>query len=52
MSRVSKSRKTVQYHIEQKFSPDNKIYEEQILNVFQMYYTDKINEILTINNKK
>lgn len=52
MSRVSKSRKTVQYHVTRNFSNQNQICEEQILAVFQKYYTDKRNIISKINTGK
>lgn len=52
MSRSSKARKTVQYHVVHKFSQQNKICEEQILAVFQTYYTDKRDNLLRISDEK
>lgn len=52
MSRSSRTGEAVQYHVLHKFSNENKIGEEQIIEVFQMYYTDKRKYLLEIKKKE
>lgn len=52
MSKGNRSRKTVHYHIARKFSNENQICDQQLLEVFVKYYTDKREKILKINNEK
>lgn len=52
MSKGNKSKKAVHYQIARKFSTDNQICDQQILEVFTKYYTDKKEKKLIINSEK